>query len=375
MKILLFVLTVTTVYFAAHYYVFARVVHYLSLTPPIKTYVFWGMVTIASFFIAGMFLERAYSSLFSEWVYKIGTTWLAFFLYFLLAIVAIDILYGISKLIPGIPSFSQSQRIVIGGIVFLIVSFTVLYGHIQAVRTQIVHIPITIHKTVTGSQNVKILMASDLHFGAIIGERWEKKFIDIVQQQNPDLVLLCGDIVDGDIGPVLRKKLGRHLQEITPPLGMYAITGNHEYIGGIDAALQYLESVNISVLRDSIVTLPNEIQLVGRNDLHSGRQRPLDSLLHSIDHNKPIIVMNHQPYHLSEAVRQNVDLHVSGHTHHGQLWPFNYITQSIFELSWGYKLDQFTHLYVSSGFGTWGPTVRIGNKPEVVVFDVTFSTK
>nr|HPH15669.1 hypothetical protein [Bacteroidales bacterium] len=98
MKILLFVLTVTTIYFAAHYYVFARVVYYLALTSPIRNYVFWGIATIASLFIAGMFLERAYSSLLSEWIYKIGTTWLAFFLYFLLAIIAIDILYIISKI-------------------------------------------------------------------------------------------------------------------------------------------------------------------------------------------------------------------------------------------------------------------------------------
>jgi len=168
--------------------------------------------------------------------------------------------------------------------------------------------------------------------------------------------------------------LGQHLQEITPPMGMYAITGNHEYIGGIDATLQYLTSINITVLRDTIITLPNGIQIVGRNDIYSKKQRPLDSLLQHINHSKPIIVMNHQPYNLHEAVTNNVDLHISGHTHHGQLWPFNYITRSIFELSWGYKHEKSTHLYVSSGFGTWGPTVRIGNKPEVVVFDVTFST-
>ncbi|HOS84026.1 MAG TPA: metallophosphoesterase [Bacteroidales bacterium] len=373
MKILLFVLTVTTIYFAAHYYVFARVVYYLALTSPIRNYVFWGIATIASLFIAGMFLERAYSSLLSEWIYKIGTTWLAFFLYILLAIIAIDILYIISKIIPSLPTFSQKHRLILGAFVCVVVCITVLYGHIQAVRTQIVQIPITIHKKVEGKKNIRILMASDLHFGAIIGERWEKKFMNIVQQQNPDIVLLCGDIVDGDIGPVLRKKLGQHLQELQPSMGMYAITGNHEYIGGIDEALQYLTSINISVLRDTIITLPNGIQIVGRNDLHSGHQRPLDSLLKSADHTNPIIVMNHQPYNLREAVNQKVDLHLSGHTHHGQLWPFNYITQSMFELSWGYKQDQSTHLYVSSGFGTWGPTVRIGNKPEVVVFDLTFT--
>lgn len=373
LKIIFFILTVTTVYFGAHYYVFARVVHHLSLTPPISKYVFWGLAIISSLFILGMVLEHAYSSVLSEWVYKIGTTWLAFFLYFLLAIIAIDILYAISKLFPTIPVISKNGRFIVGGVIFLGVCTIVLIGHIQALKTQIIHIPITIQKKVVGQKNIRILMASDLHFGAIIGETWEKKFIDIVHSQNPNIVLLCGDIIDGNIAPVLRKKLGQHLQEIKPAMGMYAITGNHEYIGGIHEALQYLESVNITVLRDSIITLANGIQIVGRNDLHSKHQRPLDSLLQTIDREKPIIVMNHQPYNLHEAIAQNVDLHLSGHTHHGQLWPFNYITQSLFELSWGYKKQNNTHLYVSSGFGTWGPTVRIGNKPEVVVFDVTFN--
>lgn len=82
--------------------------------------------------------------------------------------------------------------------------------------------------------------------------------------------------------------------------------------------------------------------------------------------------MNHQPYNLDEAMNANVDLHLSGHTHHGQLWPFNYITKAMFELSWGYLKKGNTNFYVSSGYGTWGPSIRIGNRPEVVVFDVQF---
>ena len=82
--------------------------------------------------------------------------------------------------------------------------------------------------------------------------------------------------------------------------------------------------------------------------------------------------MDHQPYNLQKASEYNIDLHLSGHTHHGQLWPLNYITNALFELSWGYRLINQTHFYVSSGFGTWGPRVRLGNKPEVVVFSVEF---
>ena len=219
-------------------------------------------------------------------------------------------------------------------------------------------------------------MASDLHLGALIGERREKHLLDIIREQKPDLVLLCSDLVDGEIAPVLRKNLGQHIHEINTPLGVYAISGNHEYIGGIHNTLPYLKSINIQMLMDETITLPNGIQLVGRKDRSAGRgpngMKPLAMLLDSLDGVKPVIVMNHQPYNLEEAVNDKVDLHLSGHTHHGQLWPFNYITKRMFELSWGLLKKGTTNFYVSSGFGTWGPSVRIGNRPEVVIFNITF---
>jgi len=176
----------------------------------------------------------------------------------------------------------------------------------------------------------------------------------------------------------LRKNLGRHIQEIRTPLGVYAITGNHEYIGGIQYTLPYLKGINIRMLVDEVVTLPNGIQLVGREDRDSrrmgGEHHPIDlkGLTVGLDHSKPVIVMNHQPFHLDEAVEAGADLHLSGHTHNGQLWPLNYLTDAIFELSWGMKKKGNTVFYVSSGFGSWGPPVRVGNYPEVVVFNIKF---
>ena len=260
--------------------------------------------------------------------------------------------------------------------VISIASLVIVGGHINALWINVKQIPLTIHKKVSGSPEVKILMASDIHLGALIGERREKRLLEIVREQKPDLVLLCGDLVDGEIAPVLRKNLGRHIQEIQTPLGVYAILGNHEYIGGIDKTLPYLKSINIKVLVDETVTLPDGIQLVGRNDRSAGRganaPKPLAELLAEVDQTKPVIVMNHQPFNLDEVAKANVDLHLSGHTHYGQLWPFNYITKAIFELSWGLMKKGNANFYVSSGFGTWGPTVRTGNRPEVVVFNLKF---
>ena len=374
--VLIFLSIVLTIYGSVNYYLFARGLQAFSLSLPMRKWyivIFW---TVVSMFIVGSVLERTATSAFSEWIYRIGSFWLAFMLYLFIAVVLIDLIRVLNYFFHFLPVFSQLIKFRLGLIVFSVVSLVVILGHINALWINVKEIPLTIHKKVSGSPEVKILMASDIHLGALIGERREKHLLDIIRKQKPDLVLLCGDLVDGEIAPVLRKNLGRHIQEIKTPLGVYAISGNHEYIGGIDKTLPYLQSINIRVLLDEVVTLPNGIQLVGRNDHSAGRganaPKPLAELLTGIDPMKPVIVMNHQPFNLSEASDAKVDLHLSGHTHNGQLWPFNYITEAMFELSWGLMKKGDTNFYVSSGFGTWGPTVRTGNRPEVVVFKLKF---
>ena len=375
---LIFFGIVLLVYSSLNYFVYSRGLLIFSCNPTIKrwyTVIFW---TLVSSFLVGMFWERTASSIASEWVYRVGAFWLAFMFYFLMAILVIDLVRLANYFFHFLPVFTAAWKLSLGYSVIGVVTLIVLGGYINALTTRIREIPLTIHKTVTGSSEMKILMASDIHLGALIGERQEQKLVRIINEQKPDLVLLCGDLVDGDIGPVLRKKLGRHIQEIRTPLGVYAITGNHEYIGGIQKTLPYLQSINIKVLRDEVVTLPNGIQLVGRDDRDKRRMEgtegpvELKVLTSTLDHSRPIIVMNHQPFHLQEAADAGADLHLSGHTHHGQLWPFNYITEAIFELSWGMKQKGNTIFYVSSGFGSWGPPVRTGNRPEVVVFKIKF---
>ena len=375
---MIFFSIVLIIYSSVNYYVFSRGLMVFSYNPSLKrwyTVIFW---TVVSSFLIGMFWERASSSIVSEWVYRVGAFWLAFMLYFLMALVLIDLVRIANYFFHFLPVFSPTGKLLLGYTVIGLVTLIVAGGYINALNTRVKEIPLTIHKKVTGATELKILMASDIHLGALIGERQELKLVRIINEQKPDLVLLCGDLVDGDIGPVLRKKLGRHIQEIRTPLGVYAIPGNHEYIGGIQNTLPYLQSINIKVLRDEVVTLPDGIQLVGRDDHDSRRMggpnnpHELKELTKNLDHTKPIIVMNHQPFHLEEAVEVGADLHLSGHTHDGQMWPLNYLTNAIFELSWGLKHKGNTTFYVSSGFGSWGPPVRIGNTPEVVVFKIKF---
>ncbi len=366
------------IYFSFNFYIYSRGLQAFSISPEWRKgyiIVFW---VIVSCFVIGEILEHSRSSIVSEWIYRIGAFWLAFMLYFALTLLVFDVIRLLNYFFHFLPEMTQIFRFRLGLVTVGFVAMVVLAGHINALNTRIREISLTIPKKVLGNHEMKIVMVSDIHLGALIGEHRESKLVSIINSQKPDLVLLCGDLVDGDIAPVLRKNLGKHLQEIKSAIGVYAIPGNHEYIGGIAKTLPYLSSVNIKLLRDSILVLPNGVRVVGRDDRDNrqmgeeNRRKTLKELMTGIDKTFPVIVMNHQPFNLEEAVVENVDLHLSGHTHHGQLWPLNYITKAVFELSWGYLKKGETNFYVSSGFGSWGPPVRIGNTPEVVVFNLTF---
>jgi Predicted phosphohydrolases len=360
----------------ANYYLYIRGLQAFSITQPLKKWYLIAFLLLSSSFFAGMILERTASSAFSEWVVRVGTMWLPFMLYLLMAVVLIDIVRVFNHFFHFLPLITQSLKQTVGIVTISLVTVVVIAGYINAMIVHVKEIPLIINKKVEGKPEMKVLMVSDIHLGALIRERHEQRLLHIINEQKPDLVLICGDLIDSEIAPVIRKKLGKHIQEIKTPFGVYAVTGNHEYIGGIDQSLAYLKSIHIKVLIDSIVTLPNGVQVVGRNDRAAGHgvkgQKPLAELLSGINHENPVIVMNHQPYNLSEASDAGVDLHLSGHTHHGQLWPINYITKAMFELSWGYLKKGATHFYVSSGYGTWGPAIRLGNRPEVVVFNLSF---
>lgn len=375
---LIFFGTVLLIYFSVNFYIYSRGLQAFSISPVWrKSYItaFW---LIVSSFILGEILEHTHSSLISEWIYRIGAFWLAFMLYFILTLILFDVVRMLNYFFHFLPDMTQTLRLNIGLFTIAFVSLIVLAGHINALNTRVQEMSLIIHKKVSGNREMKILMASDIHLGALIGDNREETLVSIIKKQKPDLVLLCGDLVDGDVASALRKNLGRHIQEIQTPMGVYAIPGNHEYIGGIQKTIPYLESININILRDKTLTLPNGVQLVGRDDRDNRRmgdengRKTLNKLMAGLDKNFPVIVMNHQPFNLDEAVNEGVDLHLSGHTHHGQLWPFNYITKAVYELSWGFLKKGNTNFYVSSGFGSWGPPVRLGNTPEVVVFNLKF---
>jgi Predicted phosphohydrolases len=334
---------------------------------------------LAVLFIVAKILESKHSSVITDILNIIGGFWLAFMLYGFLFFLLSDIILLILR-IPGIIrgenillfrkwSFiiiaSASSLLIIGGFINAIIPVTREYN-------------ITINKPAGSVKTLRIAAVSDIHLGSIIRKRSLLKLSGMIKDMKPDLVLLLGDIVDGEIGPVLRGDL---LQYFTYPKctdGLYAITGNHEFIGGANRTIPYIESKGIRVLKDEVVTLEGGIQLIGRIDRDSFRfykkeRMTLGDLMKQVDTTKPVILLDHQPFHLDETAKYGIDLELSGHTHNGQMWPLNYVIKMIYELSYGYLKKGNTNFIVSSGYGLWGPRVRSGSKSEVLLINIKFT--
>lgn len=364
-----------TLYGLLNYYLFIRGFQAL---PPGHTlrvsYVIIFMVLALSF-IAGRILENFWLSPLSEMLTWIGSFWLAVMLYGILAVLLLDILrlldflFGIFPL--AITARYESAKHLTALAVAGAILVTLAAGFINALSPRIRELDLTVGKSVPGTPKFRIAVASDIHLGTIIGRSRFERIVGMINALEPDLILLPGDIVDEDLAPVVKEDLGSSLRKLRARYGIYAVTGNHEYIGGVEGACRYLSEHAITMLRDSVVRLENGIYIVGREDrsiaqFSGKRRRPLNELMRGIESSSPVILMDHQPFQLVEAEENGADLQLSGHTHHGQLWPLSSITRAVYELSWGYLRRGLTQYYVSCGVGTWGPPIRLGNRPEII---------
>ena len=380
MRTVVFILIVGAIFSVfglLNYYIYTRGVQALKPVGVLHTLYTVIFIFLAVSFIASVFLERANVIALGRPLSWIGSFWLAAFVYLLLIIVSIDLLRLINHFVPFFPAFirtNQGRAARFAAIdVITITALMVLYGFINAHLIRLRTFDIAIHKYAGERKTLNIVMASDIHLSSIIGRARIDHIVDKINSLSPDIVLLPGDIVDGDLNPVIHQNLGESLRQIKAPLGVYAVTGNHEYIGGVEPACQYITEHGITLLRDSAVFIDKSFYVVGREDRSARNRSSLEKLMENIDKKYPIILMDHQPFHLEEAEKNGVDLQFSGHTHHGQMWPFNYITDMVYELAYGYIKKNSTHIYVSSGVGTWGPPIRIAADPEIVKVRLEFN--
>ena len=298
----------------------------------------------------------------SHTLFDIGTGWLIFTLYMVLLLGCTDLIHLFNK------SFHN------GFFVSLLLTLCLLaYGYVRYQHPVAKVIDIVINKTMPEpATSFKIVAVSDVHLGLGTVKSKLAKYVEMINKQEPDVILVCGDLIDNSIVPVIDQQMQTELSQLKARYGVYMVAGNHEYISGITDCLRFLEQTPICVLRDSVVTLPNGVQIVGRDDRSNRSRQPLTRLMHNVDRARPVIVLDHQPVGIEEVVEAGADLLLCGHTHNGQVWPLNLLVKRMFDLGYGYEQRQQTHIYVTSGLSLWGPPFRIGTQSEMAVIHLEF---
>lgn len=377
----IFISVVMVIYFSANYYIFIRGWQSLPAGRNIRFIYCTFFILLVIAYIASKFLERTPYSAAARIFSLTGSFWLAAMLYFTLFIALIDLAKLLNHWFHFFPTaFSdnyQNPAFIAAISVCLVVFGLLIGGAVNAAHPVVRKIHLDIHKKAGHFKKLNMAVVSDVHVGSQWNQAKAEKLLANISKLHPDIIIFAGDLVDEVLSEEIQNVTSAVLKNLKAPLGVFAITGNHEYIGGIQKSAKYIQSLGFTLLRDSVLKIEDGFYLIGREDrdisrFSGNKRKGIDELLKSIDQNLPLIMLDHQPFHLQEVAMHDIDLQVSGHTHHGQIWPFNYITSGIFELSWGYKKIKNTNFYVSNGYGTWGPPVRIGNRPEVVLFEINF---
>jgi len=376
----LFIATLLAIYGVANYYVARRgwqILHFSTPSLYSKCYKLLPTLLALAYPCARLG-EKLFPSNFIDSLTFIGSIWLGTLYYLCLFTALIDIIGFINKRKPFLsPKLTQYPRFI--AVVVLCTTLGLIsYGTWNARHPVTRSYEITIDKTTGPLETLHVVMVSDIHLGNIITNQRLTKLINRINQLEPDIILLAGDIVDGNVEVLPKQNMIANFTRLHSTFGTYAILGNHEYFDQKpDQAIDYLEQGNVHVLRDQWTLIANAFYLVGRDDLSRQRytgtsRQDLGTVMTGIDHTLPILLLDHQPHVLQDAVDQGVDLQLSGHTHLGQLFPNSLFTKNIFEIDWGYLRKESLQVLVSCGVGTWGPPIRIGNHPEIIDLTIHF---
>jgi predicted MPP superfamily phosphohydrolase len=290
--------------------------------------------------------------------YEVGTSSIFVYLYLILIFLLLDL----GRLVRLVPASWLHANGKVAGAIALVTLAIFVYGNVHYNHKYRKELTLEAHGKV--AVPMKIVMMSDVHLGYHNRRSDLKKWVDMVNHEQADLILIAGDLIDMSVQPLLEEGDAEELRRLNAPV--YACLGNHEYFSGNMKARQFYHDAGIHLLVDSAVTI-GDVCLIGRDDRMNRGRKPLKEIMGKADRSKYTIVMDHEPYHLEEAEQCDVDFQLSGHTHDGQLWPISWITDAIYECSFGDWRRGDTQYYITSGIGIWGGKYRIGTRSEYVV--------
>jgi uncharacterized protein len=372
--IALFLAVMLAVFGGAHYYVYAR---FLRAIGELRGGALWTLraaaVVLALSFPAARFLVRARLDPLTTALDWFGAIWLGLFFYLLLFTLLLHGATAIGRLIGAWPRISPLPAAQMGRAAAAAIACAAIalagYGTYKArfgiattsIEARLKNLPPAL-------DGFTVVQISDVHLGAIVGDRHLRAIVDRVNRLNPDLVVITGDLVNedashfGSLAPVLLR--------LRAPHGVLAVAGNHDAMAGLEGVMRAAAEGGVRFLRNEKTLVADVLLVYGIDDpavaRSSGPVPSFDRVIGPEAREQPAILLYHRPQRLAEAADLGIDLMLSGHTHRGQIWPLSFVSRIFFPYQSGSYRNGGTTLYVSRGIGTWGPPMRIGSGPEMV---------
>ena len=290
--------------------------------------------------------------------YEIGTSSILVLLYLVILFLVLDL----GRLLHLVPKSLLYHNWYASVGIFVLLLGVFLYGNLRYYNK--VRVPLDLKSTKPLPKDYKVVMASDLHLGYHNPRKGLARWVDMINAEQPDFILIAGDIIDGSMRPLLEERMAEEFHRLQAPV--YACLGNHEFYAGHPESKQFYKDAGIHLLIDDYAVIDSSIVIIGRDDRTNMRRKPIKDLMAGVPAGYTI-VLDHQPYNLDRAEVAGADFQLSGHTHRGQVWPISWITDHIYECSWGSHQRGNTQFYISSGIGIWGGKYRIGTQSEYVV--------
>ncbi len=299
---------------------------------------------------------------------------LSFFLYLFLFILMTDLLVLINLVLKIIPCDRIRQRSLRSKVFLTVIclSATVVIAGIinfNTIRTS--EYLISVPARSSEISRLRIAFVSDFHLGETTPAKFVERFVKEIEIIKPDLLLYGGDIAEGEREDEKMKRFENLLSSISTRYGAYGVLGNHEHYASQDKGT-FFSKAGIKILRDTLLVIDNSFTIAGRNDSHVRNRKSVEEIMKSAPDSLPVILLDHRPTEIEQVSKTKTDIQLSGHTHKGQLFPINLITNKVYQLHYGYMKFGNTHFFVSSGIRLWGPPVRTIGKSEILVVDVTF---
>ena len=362
-RIAVFVAVVQSILFLAHWVVYETWAGFWGVLDPSGiSRVQAALALLSVSFVAASLLAFRYSHPVVQFVYRTAAVWLGVLNFCFLAACCCRIAYPLAKL------FGLSWgRPAIAGTLFAVAILASVYGIINSWWMRVKRITVKLPHTPQSWRGRVAALVSDTHLGHVRTYAFSRRIVSLLQRLGPDVVFIAGDLYDGTKADL--ERLVAPWKGLSTPFGAYFVTGNHEEFSDSTKYLHAIRRSGVCVLNNEKVTIEG-LQIIGVLYRDSGNAERFRSILHraAVDRGRASILLAHAPHQLRIAEEDGISLQLSGHTHGGQLFPFTWVASRLYG-PYAYGLKQFGNMtvYTSSGAGTWGPPMRVGTRPEIVL--------